>query len=418
MKDRHARLSFFFAPHQSRRALVDAQQGIERESAGAEEHDGEADRQQGQRQLDSVKRGEELVAAALRIAESIGELHDERGHEHRAGEEERIESREKPGDQKDGADQLGVRGDVAEKDRDAVRRHVLRERCRATGAEDFPPAVREEDQPRREPQQERAGVDGPLLHVSRILGPIALLCAVYLATVFSLGALAAAAGWPFPKWIELLGIVAATGAVIAVAERGRWSLGLAVAPRVAAAELLGGALFAAVLIVAADRLIALSEPLRHARGSGFPCLELVGVFLPAALHEELVFRGYAYQKLRTWSRAGAIAITSGLFAGLHGGNWGITPTAMANLLLAGVLLALAYERRRHLWLPIGIHIGWNVASGPLLGYGVSGYVAGMTVMTTSAAGPPWITGGAFGIEGSVWTVVVELAGIAVLLKKR
>jgi uncharacterized protein len=252
----------------------------------------------------------------------------------------------------------------------------------------------------------------------RILGPIALLCAVYLATLFCLEVLAAAAGWPFFKWIELAAIVIATVVIIAVVERGRWFLGLAVAPRVVAAELLGGALFAALLVGVADRLIALSEPLRHARGDGFPWLELAAVFVPAALHEELVFRGYAYQKLRTWSRGGAIAITACLFAALHGGNWGITPMAMANLLLAGVLLALAYERRRHLWLPIGIHIGWNVASGPLLGYGVSGYVAGMTVMTTSAAGPPWITGGAFGIEGSAWCAAVESIGIVLLLKKR
>lgn len=245
-----------------------------------------------------------------------------------------------------------------------------------------------------------------------------MLCAVYLATLFVLGALAAAAGWPWLKWIELAAIAAATGVVVAVVERGRWFLGLAVAPRVVAAELLGGALFAALLIAAADRLIALSEPLRHARGGGFPWLELAAVFVPAALHEELVFRGYAYQKLRTWSRTGAIAISAAFFAALHGGNWGITPIAMLNLLLAGVLLALAYERRRHLWLPIGIHIGWNIASGPILGYGVSGYVAGVTVLTTRAAGPPWIGGGAFGIEGSVWAAVVEVVGIAVLLKKR
>lgn len=241
--------------------------------------------------------------------------------------------------------------------------------------------------------------------------------AVYLATVFCLGALAAIAGWPFFKWVELAGVVAATVVTIAVVERGRWFLGLAIPPRAAAAELLGGALFAAVLIVAADRLIALSSSLRHGRGGGFPWLELVLVFVPAALHEELMFRGYAYQKLRTWSRGGAIAVSSCFFAALHGGNRGITLLALANLLLAGVLLALAYERRRHLWLPIGIHLGWNLASGPLLGYGVSGYVAGATVLTARAAGPPWITGGAFGVEGSAWMIVVELLGIFVLSRK-
>ncbi|HYU24446.1 MAG TPA: hypothetical protein VEO74_04540, partial [Thermoanaerobaculia bacterium] len=79
------------------------------------------------------------------------------------------------------------------------------------------------------------------------------MCAVYLATVFCLGTVAAAAGWPFFKWVELLAIVVATGVTIAIVERGRWALGLAVAPRIAAAELLGGAVFAGLLIVGADR---------------------------------------------------------------------------------------------------------------------------------------------------------------------
>lgn len=243
------------------------------------------------------------------------------------------------------------------------------------------------------------------------------MCAVYLATFFSLGILAAAAGWPFFKWVDLAAIVVATAATIAIVERGRWFLGLAIAPRRALAELAAGAAFAAVLIVAADRLIALSSTLRHGRGGGFPWLELVLVFLPAALHEELTFRGYIYQKLRAWNRGGAIAITSCAFAALHGGNWGFTPIASANLLLAGILLALAYERTRHLWLPIGVHLGWNLVSGPILGYDVSGYVAGTTVLTVRAAGQPWITGGAFGIEGSIWMLAVESAGIIALARK-
>src|ERR1041385_2415479 len=250
-----------------RHARIDAQQRIERESAGAEEHEGEADRQQCQRQLDSVKGGEEFVPSALGVAESIGELHDERGHEHRASEEESIESRQKPGDQEDGAEQLGVRGGVAEEHGEAVRGHVLRERGRAAGAEDLPPAVRQEDQPGREPQHECRDINRPLFHLARILGPILLLCALYLATVFALGVLAAAVGWPYLKWIDLVGIVAATAATIAIAEGGRWSLGLAIMPRAALAELAGGIVFAGILIVAGDRLIAISASSQSPR----PC---------------------------------------------------------------------------------------------------------------------------------------------------
>ena len=243
------------------------------------------------------------------------------------------------------------------------------------------------------------------------------MCAVYLATVFLLGGLAAAVAWPFLKWVELLAIALATAAAVALFERGRWFLGLAVPPRTAAAELGAGAAFAAVLILAGDVLIVVSSSLRHERGGGFPWLELFLVFVPAALHEELVFRGYAYQKLRTWNRAGAVAVSACIFAALHGTNPGVTPVAMANLLLAGVLLALAYERTRHLWLPIGIHLGWNIASGPILGYGVSGYSAGATVFMVRSAGPAIITGGAFGIEGSVWIAVVEVLGIIAVARK-
>jgi membrane protease YdiL (CAAX protease family) len=224
------------------------------------------------------------------------------------------------------------------------------------------------------------------------------------------------AGVALYKWLDLLSIVAATVAAIAIVDHGRWPLGLAAAPRVAARELLAGGLVAAVLIVVADRLIVLTSFVRHSRGTGFPWTELVLVFLPAAVHEELLFRGYVYQKLRTWSRFGAVAVTASVFAALHGGNAGVTPVAMVNLVLAGVLLALAYERWQRLWFPIGIHLGWNVVSGPVLGYGVSGYIAGKTVFTTTALGPPWITGGLFGIEGSLWMIAIEALAIAALFR--
>jgi hypothetical protein len=72
---------------------------------------------------------------------------------------------------------------------------------------------------------------------------------------------------------------------------------------------------------------------------------------------------------------------------------------------------LAYERYQRLWFPIGIHFVWNVLSGPILGYGVSGYVAETAVFRTIGSGPLLVTGGAFGIEGSVWMAAAELGGI-------
>lgn len=206
-------------------------------------------------------------------------------------------------------------------------------------------------------------------------------------------------------------MISATAITVGVCEGGRWRTGVHVAPRFAAPEFLRGVILAAILIGAADGLIELASGVRHARGNGFPWLELVAVFIPAALHEELAFRGYVFQKLRTWRREAGYAFSAIVFALLHANNDGLTIIAVVNIILAGVLLAQAYERYERLWFPIGIHLAWNVFSGPILGYPVSGFVPATSVLTVTLSGPRWITGGLFGIEGSVWIAVVEIAAI-------
>ncbi|MEK6371907.1 MAG: CPBP family intramembrane glutamic endopeptidase [Acidobacteriota bacterium] len=244
--------------------------------------------------------------------------------------------------------------------------------------------------------------------------PLSLFGSVYLATFLACAWITAALHLPLHQWDALLAVIVATAVSIAVSERGRWRLGLAAPPWTAARELLLGIGFAIVLIASCDLLIIATTDLRHVPGGGFPWAELLVVYLPAAFHEELLFRGYPYQKVRSVSRPAAIVFTSLVFALLHAGNAGISPMAIINLVLAGVLLALAYEVFGRLWLPIGIHAAWNILSGPILGYNVSGYVSRTTVMETRGHGAEWLTGGHFGIEASVWMVVVEGMAIAVL----
>jgi len=211
-----------------------------------------------------------------------------------------------------------------------------------------------------------------------------------------------------------MGVVLASAATIVVMEHGRWRIGLAAPPLIALRELLLGAGFAVVLIGVGDILIMASTDLRHAAGSGFPWTQLLLVYLPAVFHEELLFRGYPYQKVRSFNRSGAIIFTASVFASAHGRNAGASPLAIINLVLAGVMLALAYEVYQRLWLPIGIHLAWNLLSGPVLGYNVSGYVAHRTVFQIRGGGAWWLTGGRFGIEGSAWLVIVEIGGIVLL----
>ena len=246
--------------------------------------------------------------------------------------------------------------------------------------------------------------------LDRVIAPLALFISFYLAAFMTL---LWSRALPV-QWSAAIAVIVATALTIVIWERRRWPLGLTAPPLTAARELGGGMLFACVLIGAADLLIIATTDLFHRRGTGFPWGELLIVYIPAVLHEELLFRGYPYQKLRAWHRGLAILLTSALFMALHMGNDAVTPLALTNIFLGGVLLALAYERRESLLFPIGLHLAWNLASGPILGYQVSGYVSAVSLLITDGAGRPSLTGGAFGIEGSIFMTVVECAAIAVL----
>ena len=130
--------------------------------------------------------------------------------------------------------------------------------------------------------------------------------------------------------------------------------------------------------------------------------------------QELMFQGYVLPLFERYvGTRVAIAMTAALFLLVHG------PAAFTNLLpginlyLAGVLLASAFLATRSLWFSTGLHFGWNVLEGPLLGLSVSGHdLGGWRVV--DASGPNWITGGNYGPEGGFVATIVTLIGIAAL----
>lgn len=237
-----------------------------------------------------------------------------------------------------------------------------------------------------------------------------LFVLVYVATLLCLLWI----GVPFIHG-GLVGAIAATIAAVRSVEHGDWNLGLRTAPRIAFRECALGAWWGVALIGTGALAIVLLTDLRHVPGRGFPWLELVVIYMPAVLHEELLFRGYPFQKLHQHGRWLAIVCGALLFAALHGGNAAVTSLGLVNVFLGGILLGLAYDRHRRLWFPIGIHLGWNVMSGPILGHEVSGFASMRTVFAVAGSGPDLLTGGAFGIEGSVVLTAVEIAASALLV---
>jgi uncharacterized protein len=249
--------------------------------------------------------------------------------------------------------------------------------------------------------------------VDRYLAPILLFVFVYVATLI----LCEWFRFPFRQWTGLIAVTVATVATVLLIERGRWQLGLFVPPRLAVKEFAIGSLWGAALIGTCAVLVVLTTAVRHGPGRGFPWGELALVFVPAVLHEELLFRGYPFQKLLPAGRTFAVVFVALIFAGLHANNSSVTPLGLANIFLGGILLGLAYVRYGRLWFPIGLHLAWNLMTGPILGHEVSGYQGYKTLLMETGEGPWWLSGGEFGIEGSVWMTVVELLAIALLARR-
>ena len=134
-----------------------------------------------------------------------------------------------------------------------------------------------------------------------------------------------------------------------------------------------------------------------------------------AFVEEVVLRGIVFriteERLGTWV---ALAISVVLFALLHlaSPNATVTSTVVVGV-EGGVLLSAAYVLTRRLWLPIGIHFGWDFSQDAIFGVGkgAKGLVEG------DLSGPAWLSGGSAGIEGSVVALVL-CAGVGAYLLAR
>ena len=88
------------------------------------------------------------------------------------------------------------------------------------------------------------------------------------------------------------------------------------------------------------------------------------MLVAGSLAEELMFRGYPFQRLvEAIGAGGAIVVFSVLFGVVHLMNPGANPWGLLNTVVIGVVLSVAYLRTRALWLPWGIHFAWNATLG-------------------------------------------------------
>jgi len=201
----------------------------------------------------------------------------------------------------------------------------------------------------------------------------------------------------------------------------RWLEGRTVTelqPSTAAGGLARGALVGLTMFLT---VIGVLAALGHFRvtgtGPASSVATALGLMSFAAVAEELIFRGVIFRlvesRLGTWV---ALAVSAVLFGAMHLiGNPNATVWAACAIALeAGVMFAAAYAATRKLWVPIGIHFAWNFI-GSLFGGSVAGSSVGIppSLLTSVYDGPAALTGGSFGPEAGVPTLLLGF-GIGVV----
>jgi uncharacterized protein len=177
--------------------------------------------------------------------------------------------------------------------------------------------------------------------------------------------------------------------------------------------LLGVGMFAAVIaniaLLGGYRIDGWASP------GGF--VALIGFMAAAAVTEEVMFRGVLFRHVEKWLGTWWALGLSGLVFGLshlfneNASLWG----AVAIAVEAGGMLAAAYAATRSLWLPIGLHFGWNLAEGGIFGTEVSGNGTPDGLVHGVLSGPAALTGGAFGPEASLYSVLAGVVATVVFM---
>ena len=170
---------------------------------------------------------------------------------------------------------------------------------------------------------------------------------------------------------------------------------------------IAGGMGAACLVLGPPLATGLAHLSRTPSLPGSGAIPFTVVLLAAgSMGEEMLFHGYAFQLLLgPLGRYAAVLLAGAVFALMHMANPNVSWFGIVNTAGFGVLFGYAFLRSRDLWLPMGLHFGWNFTL-PLLGENLSGLrmnVTGHEVVWT--AGRLW-SGGEYGPEASLLTSAV------------
>lgn len=181
---------------------------------------------------------------------------------------------------------------------------------------------------------------------------------------------------------------------------------------------IGAGAGAALLVLVPPLVVGAAELKKNPEnpGGAAQLALIIVVLMFGAVGEEMLFRGYGFQLLVRHMGPFATILPMGvLFGAAHSNNENATPLGILNTVAWGILLGYAFLRSGDLWLPIGLHYGWNVTL-PMFGANLSGFTMGVTGYTMQwNIGDLW-SGGAYGPEAGLPTLLA-LGAVVFFIEK-
>lgn len=144
-------------------------------------------------------------------------------------------------------------------------------------------------------------------------------------------------------------------------------------------------------------------------------ISLVITAFMAGICEEILFRGYIQHLLSNrLSVPWAIFITSVTFSLAHMANPEYTWISAINIGFIACILSFMTLRTGNLYFAIGFHMAWNLFQGYVFGISVSGEMS-QGIYPVILSGGSMLTGGGFGLEGSLLaTLILGLVCVVIL----
>lgn len=174
-----------------------------------------------------------------------------------------------------------------------------------------------------------------------------------------------------------------------------------------------GVLTALILLLIAFSILWIGGWLQISRvdWQAIPLLGWLLFFLIQPLTEEIVIRCFLQNQLhRFFGQQAGLWIPALVFGLIHLGNPHFSWIAGLEIVAGGLLMGLLYLRFGSVWAPWAMHAAWNFTQSTLLGFAVSG-IDTYRILHIQVHGPAWLTGGAFGLEGSLLSLLLSLLAI-------